>query len=441
MTLLGKRAERRLWPEIRRRQDVYGANVAPSERMAWQLRRFNREWRRIVSTTPYYADMKRRNSLPNEFTSWEEFIKRMPATNRSLVQSHREQMTSLEKPPQWWRITSGSTAQPIQMPAWRIEDAATSPNLWLGRLWFGVKPSDRQFLILGPRHLLGSGLKGMIQRRKREIVDWLLGLQRYSAYDVCEEKMRHAGDVMLRFRPNFIVGFSAALDAFARANQDRTSRFHNDLKLKVAIGVAEVFPSPNSEETIARVLGVPVIMSYGSLETDVIAHMTPEGDYQAFWQTYFVEAIDSGISGGKTIRLTSLYPRCFPLVRYELGDEIELDPLDNHGVGVSRFKRVIGRRSDYVELADGSRIHSLAFNTAVSTALSGRHEVTGLQIIQAGFDIRLRVTSSSPLSSAFLRDVQYRLGVAHPLLADIHVDRVESLEQTVAGKAYTIRRR
>jgi phenylacetate-CoA ligase len=410
--------------------------VSPSERVDWQLDQLNRQWQRITAAVPYYAAMKQERSLPEAFRSWEEFVDRMPVTTRALVQVHGAEMASQEKGPEWWRITGGSTGQPTHLPAWHSETRFTAPDQWLGRLWWGVKPSDRLFLLWGHRHIMGFGIKGRINRRKRELMDWMLGYSRFLPYSIGEAKMRRAGEALLRARPDYIYGYSGVLDALARANADRAQRFH-ELRLKVVIATAEVFPLPGSREIVGEILGAPVAMEYGAIETNVVAHSTPAGHHQVFWRNHFVEALDPGAGGGRVVRVTSLYPRCFPLVRYELGDEIDLDAAESEGLGVSRIKRVIGRCGDYVELADGSRIHSQVFTNAIRT----RAEITGYQIVQQGNKIRALVTSVSDLSPQIAREIQARLAVVHPELGSTTVERVAALERSVAGKTPLVVRR
>jgi len=346
-------------------------------------------------------------------------------------------MTSRERAPQWWRVTGGSTAQPIQLPAWHSEKAVVGPDQWLGRHWFGVRPSDRLFWLWGHSHLLGSGLGGQINRRVRGLKDWLLGYYRYSAYDLCADSMVRAGDILLSFGPDYVIGYSVALDSFARINRDRAGRFH-DLGLKVVIACAESFPSADSAQTVSDVLGAPLAMEYGSIETGVVAYTTPLGGYQTFWRNHFVEAQDSSVRGGRVVRVTSLYPRCFPLVRYELGDEIELGcECDTAGRGVSKFKRVIGRCNDYVAFADGTRIHSEAFAHAIRDCA----DIAGYQTVQDGSNIRIKLISGSRISAKTIKAIRSRLRIVHPALADVVVEQVEVLEQTVAGKTPVVIRR
>lgn len=224
MTLAGRLRQQRMWPELLRRQDMYASSITAKERRAWQLEEFNRQWRRITGTVPHYTAMEQEHSLPDAFRSWEEFVDCVPVTTRALVRVRRAEMTSQERPPQWWRITGGSTGQPTHLSAWHSEARVTGPDQWLGRLWRRVIPSDRLFPLWGHRHVMGFGIKGWINRRKREPMDWMLSYSRFLPYSMGEAKMRRAGEALLRARPGYVYGYSVVLDAFARASGDRAHR-------------------------------------------------------------------------------------------------------------------------------------------------------------------------------------------------------------------------
>jgi len=406
----------------------YEPTVTRAQRLKEQLRRFNQCWPAIRFKIPFYRELALRNNLPDTFRSWEEIIDVFPVVNRAVVQLNVSRLTDQSKSPQRYRITGGSTAQPIQMPAWKSEDQYTSPDIWLGRSWYGIKPNDRLFMLWGHSHLLGSGWKGLLNRHLREWKDRLLGYYRFSAYNINSVSMQAAAKAVLSFSPRYIIGYSVALDAFARSNFDKTKELRA-LGLKAVIGAAEGFPSVESIELISRVTGAPVAMEYGSVETNLVAHTHPHGGYRVFWQTYFIEALEEGSGGGKVVRITSLYPRCFPLIRYEMGDEVELDT-DKPSFGVERFERVIGRCNDYLVLKDGSRVHSELITHAVRSCKN----IMGYQALQTGAMIRLSVTSPMELLPEVVEGIKYRLGKIHLELASVPVERVAQLYQTVAGK-------
>jgi phenylacetate-CoA ligase len=392
-----------------------------------QLQMWNREWSRILREVPFYATLQKQIGLPDRFNSWDQFVRHVPVTTRSQVQTARAERRSALAPPNHWRITGGSTAQPLQMPAWNSEFDHTRPDTWLGRYWYGVLPADRQFTIWGHSHLLGTGLRGFLNARKRELFDRLLSYRRFSAYDLGFENMRRAAHALLRFSPRYLVGYSVALDAFARANRDLAAPLRA-LGLKVVIGAAERFPFADSERLLSDLFGCQVAMEYGSVETGLIAHTAPAGGYQTFWNTYFVEAEPAGADRAAAIRVTSLYPRCFPLVRYELGDEIELE--DDCPHPILRFRRVIGRCNDYLLLPTGEHIHS----EAITHAVRSFGDVTGYQVIQQPSQIRLYLTAPNQLPAECIAEIQRRLKVVHPLLAEVTIQQCGHLQHTIVGK-------
>jgi phenylacetate-coenzyme A ligase PaaK-like adenylate-forming protein len=326
-------------------------------------------------------------------------------------------------------MTGGSTSQPVQIPAWRSEFAATAPDVWVGRGWYGIAPDARLFLLWGHSHLLGTGMRGRLNGLRRTLNDRLLGYRRFSAYDLRAEALRRAGDALLRFAARYVVGYSVALDGFAHANRDRAGDFSR-LGLAAVIGTAEAFPGEESSGLIAEVFGAPVAMEYGAVETGVVAHTHPEGGYRVFWGSYLLEG-ERSESGRHVVRVTSLYPRCLPLVRYELGDEIELEAsATDHAVGITRFRKVVGRCNDYVPLADGSRIHSEAFSHAVRPCA----EVRAFQVVHGSRGIRILFTAASPLGENREVEIRSRLQRIHPELENVQFIEVEELPQTLAGK-------
>jgi phenylacetate-coenzyme A ligase PaaK-like adenylate-forming protein len=431
MTLVGSLREARLTPDISARAQDYTEASDGVARRDLQLQRWNEEWRRIVRDVPYYINLKKALKLPDSFRSWEEFADLLPVTTRSTVQEHRQVMASRSRSADFYRITGGSTAQPIQLPAWSAELHQAKFDLWMARRWYGIGPASRLFLLWGHSHLLGNGLRGWVNARKRGLLDSLLGYYRYSAYNLSFESMRAAARALIKVRPDYLVGYSVALDAFARINQD-LKREMRELKLKAVIGAAEGFPSQDSQNLLVELFGCPLGMEYGSVETNLVAHTHPFGNYRVFWRTYFVEAGDAESKcGGLRVRVTSLYPRCCPLVRYELGDEIELCAEHRcNSLGIERFKRIIGRVNDFVTLDDGTSIHSEAFTHAIRWS----DEVKAYQVVQNGSNIALCVLSNRSISTATENTIRSMLAKIHPTLGSIKIEQVGRLEQTLAGK-------
>jgi phenylacetate-CoA ligase len=433
VTFAGRVREATYRRAVAERGREHDAPANEAEAHAIQLRLLNAEWTRLLATSRYFAALRDERGLPAQFASLDEFVAKLPSMTRAVAREHRATITCTGRSPEWFRVTGGSTAQPMQLPAWHAETLATRPDPWLGRGWYGVSAASRLFLIWGHSHLMGSGLAGALRARLREARDRALGYTRFSAYDLRPEKMREAAERMIATRPEYVIGYSFALDLFARVNLDRRRELRA-LGLKVVVATSESFPSPESRPRLEDLFGCPVAMEYGAVETGLVAHTRPpDGGFDVFWRTYLLDAEPS--EAGHRIYVTSLYPRCFPLVRYEIGDEIRLPAAAGpRPVGIRHFGAVIGRANDYVILANGRRVHSELFTHAL------RHieGIQGYQVVSHSQGVTLRYVGPGELTPACRATITGNLAQISEELGRVSFERVERLDQTVAGKTRMI---
>lgn len=417
--------------EIMSRQGEYSQAVSRAQQLQDQLRLWNLQWPAIVKSHPYWKKLQAETDLPLRFESWEEFRARMPVMTRTDIKRNCSSMMNAVRGPDFYRITGGTTAEPVQIPAWKAERRATRADTWMARGWYGIDPASRLFMIWGHSHLFGTGVKGWINSRLRKTDDWLLGYNRFPAYNLGRDALERAAREMIEYGPDYVIGYSVALDLFARANSNLRERLRG-LGVKVVIGAAEGFPAPDSEALLEDLFSCPVAMEYGSVETDLVAHTHPQGGYQTFWRSYLVEAERETTQPGMKIRVTSLYDRCVPLVRYELGDEVEPVEEDDAQIllGLARFKRVYGRCNDCVVLSDGIRVHSEVFTHVVR----GYREIDGYQVVQNGEEIKVLTLLRGALDPQLQGRIRSALGKVHPELASASIEKVDALRRTRAGK-------
>lgn len=415
-----------------RAQEYADATSRGIDPLSEQLTRFNCCWDIVQKSVPYYAKLTTKGALPTCFENWEQFMQTMPVADRSFVYQNLPELSDRTRPAECSRTTGGSTAQPISLPAWNSETGETERNEWLGRSWYGIHPEDPSFRIWGHSHLLGRGWCGWLNARKRMLKDALLGIQRISAYDLSDAALLRAYEALQKSNPTYMVGYSAALDRFARVI--RQAGLQNHTQLKAVVATSESFPLADSRQIISEILNAPVAMEYGSVETGVMAHTRPNDGYHVFWLSYFIEALEPAPQGGYKVRVTSLYPRAFPLLRYDLGDAIALD---KPCFGVRYFPEVMGRTNLFLELESGERIHS----EALSHAVKGISNISGYQMVQENGARTLFLTVLAPLGSDQICEIRERLGKISPSLSETPILVVDRLQQTRAGKTPMIIRR
>jgi len=425
--------KRKQW--ICEQKDFYEKSWTADSIQNWQLERFNADWPAVCRSIPHYRILQTRERLPLRFSCWKEFQEKVPPLEKKDLRADQDALVSEKRPPDYWRITGGSTGEPVRIPAWKSEHEFIGKDLWYGRSRFGVDPSDKLFLLWGHSHLLGGGLGGSLNGLKRQAKDFALGYLRFSVYSLSDQRLREAAEKLLQSHPVYVLGYSIALDRFARINRDRQQAFRK-LRLKVAIATAESFPRSDSAAFISEVLGCPVAMEYGTVESGPVAYQDRDGSYSVFWRHHFVEGIPTANPpGAYEILVTTLYPRCFPLVRYRVGDYGEPDETDP-GFAL-RFNKVVGRLSDFLPLGNGGYVHTVALDHAII----GSSVVSAVQIVQkVDGKIELHYLAERDLAPNEIGEIRQRLGRVDKTLADIPLKRAESLAQTVAGKTRSVLR-
>lgn len=392
-----------------------------------QLQSFNSSWLSGLEKSDGARQLQKLLGLPTSFSSWQQLAEFLPYTDKSILRVALSQ-ASLSRNVTW-RGTGGTTSQPFLFPSFAEEPHNASLDIWLGRKWLGVPPSERLFLIWGHSHLLGSGFKGKLLGLKRKLSDRALGYTRFSAYKLDDASLLHAGDLLLSSNCGYVLGYSVAIDRFCRLNSHRARDFHK-LRLKAVIATAEGLPQTDSRKVIEACLGCRLSMEYGSMETGPIAYEIEQDRYRVFWPHHRIDTLPlNGDETRREILVTSLFPRALPLIRYKIGDIL----LRREGVAEHlEFAKVIGRCNDSVSLPDGSTIHSEAFTHCI-------RDCPGI----AAFQIKLCEDGALPIlffesrgevAVSDLETVRDKLSRVHPLLAQVRIERCERLEQSQAGK-------
>lgn len=430
MTVLARFRSRKLMPRVASYGAQYEDATAASV-PAVQLRALNESWSQSLAQSPWARALRAEFDLPPQFESWTAFEAAVPVMGKAQLRpaiaagSGEGAEAGIV-----WRATGGSTAEPFRFPVSAEEQASAALDIWLGRRWLGVDPHDRLFLLWGHAHLLGSGAQGRLNRIKRQLSDRLLGYTRCSAYDLTDVDLNRACDRLLTSRARYVVGYSTALDRFARANADRAPEIAR-LGLKAVIATAEGFPRSDSRNVIAACFGASVVMEFGAVETGPLAYERPEGGYDVFWARHRLERRGGEGPGADELLVTSLYPRALPLMRYALGDLVELASETPTEPPILQMARIVGRCNELLVLPDGATVHSEAFTHSM-------RDIPGVRAFQvvcpSGSQPWIRYEASAPLSAGSMSEIQRRLGIINQSLINTRFEPVERIVLSVAGK-------
>ena len=414
---------------LRALEDAF-RSLSPDRIACRQLERLNGEWGRALRGIPYYRELARQHGLPSRFDSLAQFAQSVPPLGKDVIQTAKLRFWHEPPAPNHRRITGGSTAAPVQINAWKREFRATALDPWLGRSWYGIGPGDRLFLFWGHAHLLGEGWRGKAGALVRAAKDRVQNYIRQSCYDMSPAAMRAGLERLARADAGFLIGYSCFLDALVRSAEGWQPSPSPPLTLKAVVAAAEGFPFADSAARIAAFFGAPVAMEYGSVETGLIAHTHPDGGYRVFWHNYLLECHGPE---AQEVFVTSLFPRCTPLIRYRLGDRFVpgADAVTAGGCSALSFERVAGRSNRPIVLPGGRLLHS----EAVSHIVRGMDAVLGYQFVCADDGVTLRVRTRRALTEAERAEIRRLAGGVDAELGErMRIAEVEHLQRAISGK-------
>ncbi|PKI17453.1 phenylacetate--CoA ligase family protein [Colwellia sp. 12G3] len=199
--------------------------------------------------------------------------------------------------------TSGSSGEALTFYKNEEWDSYNRASIARGMSWYNVNPWEYNGYFWGYSFSL-------IQKVKIQIFDMLLNRFRMFSYSDKEldrfiKKLRKA---------SYLHGYSSMIYETARLVNAKAISLNN---LKLIKGTSEKIYDHYHEET-KKAFGKKIVSEYGSAESGIIAFECPNGEMHINEETCIVEEVDG------EILVTNLLSYSFPIIRYKLGDFIQL---------------------------------------------------------------------------------------------------------------------
>jgi phenylacetate-CoA ligase len=322
-----------------------------------------------AAQVPYYRDLFARVGFDPATVRGIGDLSCLPTLSRDIVRSHPGDLLARNAArfrPQ--RVSStGSTGAPVDVWIDRQTNALEFAFYWRHWSWFGYRLGDA-FAQLSWAEFDGAP-DHEIARAQRGTGRLLLNARSVSRQRAARfaEAMRAHGTRFLKGHPSALLHFAL----FVRGDRLEVPR------LRAVFTTGEVL-EPGARRVIGEVFGAPVADAYGTMERVVAACECPRGrmhvnaDYGAW------EAVDPQVdvlTGRRIARIvgTGLHNLSMPLVRYEMGDFVELDDETAPcpcGRTLPTIGRLRGRSVDAIITPEGRviTVASIVFNAAPSVA-------------------------------------------------------------------------
>jgi phenylacetate-coenzyme A ligase PaaK-like adenylate-forming protein len=397
-----------------------------------QVAQFNAVWSYCLSDVPFYRTWAREHDLPDRIDRPSDLAAFPTLTKQVIVERSDEifQGGTVRS----WVTTGGSTGEPARYPVGTTEAGLAWANMYLGRGWWGIRPFDEHVMIWGHSHLFGTGLKGRIAQAKRKGADRVLNITRLNAYDMTEQALESHFLRLRRGNPLFMVGYTSGVFRLARYIEA------NGLALQVnrlrGVVLTSETVSDADIDTVERVFRAPAIIEYGAAETGVIAYSRDKArTLQVFWDSFICLRDAGGV-----LSLTTITPRLFPLVNYEIGDVVGGGNAADGSV--LTFDSVLGRKQDVIKVAaiDGRElelsailpVHILKGYTGVRSVAFEQHDASVSVFVETDGAL-----DSDDIARYFARELRKD----HPSFDPHSVKFLQTAEQqkTPAGKHRLVR--
>ncbi|MDX2377639.1 hypothetical protein M4I32_12590 [Microbacterium sp. LRZ72] len=318
-------------------------NDADGEEVALrQLRRFNAEWQRCTVELAFYREWKHEHGLPDRIGDLGE-LEHFPVLRKADLRERSDLVFHEARLGNYYE-TGGSTAEPTRFPRGGRDSAILFADNYVGRSWWGLLPYERSVLVWGHSHLYGSGMRRGVRGLQRAMRDRVGRTLRLDGYQHSSTALAAQLDRLIAYRPRYVVGYSSGMSRLARAADETQLASLRGLRLKAVVVTSDTLDRVD-EEAVRRAFHCPVVIEYGAAEAGVIAISRYETrEIRVLWNSHLVT-----LSPSNELRVTTLWPRQFPLINYALEDVVIAKSVTAAG-SVLALNEIRGRAADQLRI-------------------------------------------------------------------------------------------
>jgi phenylacetate-CoA ligase len=296
--------------------------MSEEELRPWQAEKLRRIVRYAAAHVPYYRNLFEARGLRAEDIHCADDLGRLPRLSRTTVhdsgalfyaddmRTHHPVLTR----------TSGSSGPPLEFYLDRDSNVLEFVHYWRHWGWAGYRIGQKFAELASIHFLRRPHLDGEISDLQRTYGRLLLNSMKLSRANIHDYAA-----IMARFRPRYLKGLPSALFHLATL---LTAEKIVRPQLRAVFSNGENV-TPEMRATIEATFQCPLLDCYGHMERTACIAQCLEGSYHVLSDYGLLELADPKPSGEPGIDLataigTTLYNRAMPLLRYEIGDLIEV---------------------------------------------------------------------------------------------------------------------
>jgi phenylacetate-CoA ligase len=384
---------------------------------------------------PYYRDSWNRAGLDPARLHSAADLQSWPIIDRDAIRANRSQMRSTTAGLRLIRkSTGGSSGVPLEFD---IDEGSYEQKFgawYRGYSWAGAAPGSRQWYLWGAP----TESQSLPRRWKTRLYDALYRRRLANSFELSDARVPWFFEDLNRCRPDNIVAYTSPLYTLARAFDERGMQPWSPRSIVVGAEKLHAF----QRTLIERVFRAPVYETYGSREFMLIGAECEKRDGLHLTQeNLLVEIVDDDgrpTPDGKegNVVITDLTNYGMPFIRYLNGDRaIAGFSKCLCGRGLPLLRKVVGRRLDVLETADGRHVPGEFFPHLMKDYPAVRR----FQVVQeSSQSIQVRLVVNGDWNSTARQSLEHQIRGITGDAVELRIDIVDDIPLTRAGKLQVV---
>jgi len=334
--------------------------LADGELRAYQEQRLALVVGHAYARIPYYRRLFQKLGLSPSDIGGINDLKKLPTLSKDGVREAGADLVAEDARryhPVLYR-TSGTSGMPVRIHLDRSANILEFVYYWRHWNWAGYRLGDR-FAELGSLFFLNR------EHLSEAAFSWQPHLRRLmlNSGRLAVRYVDEMAGAIRKCRPRFLKGTASSVYFLALCMKEAGI---TDISFKAVFSTGEGL-TPQYRQLLRTVFDCPVLDSYGHMERTVAISQCMHGGYHVNSDYGLLEFDDLRPLNGEKMVLgraigTSLYNMAMPLIRYEVGDDIEIFAETRNcpcGRTLPLVKAVHGRGEDTIVTPDGLYVTSM----------------------------------------------------------------------------------
>ena len=321
-----------------------------------QLREY--QWKKLsdmiehaYTNTEYYNTVfKKRGITPNQIKDFDDYRSKIPLLTKDEIIKNTDRLLTINPKKLLKVSTGGSTGIPMTIYLEKNRTyELTRAYEWRQFNEGGYYPGDKVAIF-----------RGRIMEGSLFYFDALKNSLHLSVADMSDETLGLYVEKLLEFKPKHVRGYPSALELLAKYIVNNRVEFNKNGFLNSIFTSSEMLKD-DVRQLIEYGLRAKIFDKYGNSEQCTIIGQCSFGHYHEYMEFSYTEYLtdDNNLATNGLARIvsTSFVNRAMPLLRYDIGDYVELIPQKKCPCGMEHkmVKRIIGRKTDFLIGKNGKK--------------------------------------------------------------------------------------